>query len=76
MKKLLFISIYTICLVACGGRNSKPQQHSIEKCDIDVTFRFDKPINGYDIIMHWQPFEYKGCETGTLIADFYNKDGL
>ena len=76
MKKLLFISICIICFVACGGRYGKLQQHYIKKSNIDVTFRFDKPINGYDIVMHWQPFEYKGCETGTLVADFYNKDGL
>lgn len=76
MKKLLFISICIICFVACGGRNSKLQQHYIKKSDIDVTFRFDKPINGYDIVMHWQPFEYKGCETGTAIVDFYNENGL
>ena len=50
--------------------------YNIEKNDVDVTFRFDKPINGYDIVMHWQPFEYKGCETGTVIVDFYNENGM
>lgn len=37
---------------------------------MNVTFRFDKTIGGYDVVMHWQPFEPKGCETGTAIVDF------
>lgn len=66
MKKLLFISIYTICLVACGGRNSKLQQHSIEKCDIDVTFRFDKPIITDELKM----FYYRGLREWPRIKEY------
>mgnify|MGYP002513338573 CR=1 FL=1 len=73
MKHLTLV-LTTLALVACGGINSK--QHDAEKETIDVTFRYDKPIGGYEIVMHWQPFEYKGCETGTLVADFCNENGL
>ena len=73
MKHLTLV-LTTLALVACGGINSK--QHDAEKETIDVTFRYDKPIGGYEIVMHWQPFEYKGCETGTLVADFCDENGL
>jgi hypothetical protein len=42
----------------------------VAKDGMDVTFRFDRPIGGYDVVMHWQPYAPKGCETGTVIVDF------
>ena len=39
---------------------------------IDVYFKYNEPIDGYEVTMIWHPFENKGCETGTAIINFRN----
>lgn len=39
---------------------------------IDVYFKYNEPIDGYEVTMLWHPLESKGCETGTAIINFRN----
>lgn len=43
-----------------------------ESDKIDVYFKYNKPIDGYEVTMLWHPFDSKGCETGTAIINFRN----
>ena len=41
-----------------------------QDCLINVYFKYNQIVNGYEITGRWMPFEPTGCETGYLIMNF------
>jgi len=39
---------------------------------INVYFKYNQIVNGYEVTARWLPFEYIECETGYLIMNFRN----
>jgi len=81
------LSLCLVCVIAlsgCGNSSKDAEPEWVTKLNeisqymqgdtlIDVYFKYNQLVNGYEVTGRWRPFN-KDCETGPVLMNFHNQE--